>query len=481
MLEAYVHNQLKDLLKASSCPWPHNLTLSRLVARSLRCRDHSFVQLEVGSNDFWWLGLLIPLCFQPKDVALVLSPLLHRHLLHVELPKLSKQGLNLSYSVGSKPPSNQKVWLLDHLGLIKAFQEGALQSKHLIVPEAEVFIDSLREALALVITSEDWEQLRRSQPSLDKNLMQIHHRLSRRLFAHASRVDAHVKMDGTEIVALRNLFGRFGFLPSPWSELLNFQTEEWASWAELDHKSLNWLWHLKPLEPLHSLMGLLTDQSFLLLAGTGQNSLLLSQLDSVDCHLDIKVTLGAHTLQGPISLFVPHKQPLPNTACFAGHLLDQSRRLILGIRGLTILLLDDEQLRLQLTAELAAEFGTRVAHEKTTPATNGVVCCRWSWWLEHKDSMQLPEQLIVAILPFATVEDPLIAARVQALKRNGRDWFRELLLPEALSRLPQAVAPLRVTQGRIAILDGRLRARSWGMQFYRALEPWIALQRLLPN
>ena len=95
--------------------------------------------------------------------------------------------------------------------------------------------------------------------------------------------------------------------------------------------------------------------------------------------------------------------------------------------------------------------------------------------------MQLPEQLIVAILPFATVEDPLIAARVQAFKRNGRDWFRELLLPEALSRLPQAVAPLRVTQGRIAILDGRLRARSWGMQFYRALEPWIALQRLLPN
>ena len=174
MLEALVHNQLKNLLQASVCPWPHNLTLSRLVARSLRCRDHSFLQLEVGSHDFWWLGLLTPLCLQPNDVVLVLSAGLQRHFLQTELPKLNQQGLNLSCSDGPKPSSKQKVWLLDHLGLIKAFREGALKSKHLIVPEAEFFIDSLREALALVITSEDWEQLRRSHPSVDAKLMKIH-------------------------------------------------------------------------------------------------------------------------------------------------------------------------------------------------------------------------------------------------------------------------------------------------------------------
>ena len=481
MLEAFAHNQLKELLQVSSCPWPHNLTLSRFVARSLRCRDNSLVQLEAGSNDYWWLGLLTPLCLQPRDVVLVLPSRLQRHLFQTELPKLSRQGLNFPYSVNSNSPPKSKVWVLDNFGLIQAFQNGALKSKHLIIPHAESFIDSLREALALVITSDDWEKLRRSHPDLDVKLMQLHQRFSRTLFAQASRVDAHVKMEGSEIVALKSLVGLLGFAPYPWSNLLTFRTEEWANWAELDHKSLNWTWHWKPLEPLHYLIGLLTDQSFLLLAGTPQNPFLLSQLDSVACPLDVKVTLGTDVPPEPISLFVPSKQPLPNSACFAEHLLDQSRRLVLGMKGLTILLLDDEQLRLQLTTELAAEFGTRVVHEITMPATNGVVCCRWSWWLAHKDFLPLPEQLIVAILPFASVEDPLIAARVQALKREGRDWFRELLLPEALSRLPQSVAPLRVRKGRMAILDGRLRARSWGLQFYRALEPWIALQRLLPN
>ena len=138
-------------------------------------------------------------------------------------------------------------------------------------------------------------------------------------------------------------------------------------------------------------------------------------------------------------------------------------------------------MRLQLTSELASEFGRRVVHEITSPQSNGVICCRWCWWLSYQDQLPLPTQLIVGVLPFATLEEPLIAARVESLKREGRDWFRELLLPEALRSFSQAVAPLRINRGRVAILDGRLRSRTWGEQFYRALEPWTSLQRLLPG
>ena len=94
---------------------------------------------------------------------------------------------------------------------------------------------------------------------------------------------------------------------------------------------------------------------------------------------------------------------------------------------------------------------------------------------------EVVEQLIVAMLPLASLEAPLTAARVQALKRQGRDWFRELLLPEALAQLPPAVAPLRRNGGRLAILDGRVRSRSWGEQVLATLQPWTPLQRLLPQ
>ena len=145
------------------------------------------------------------------------------------------------------------------------------------------------------------------------------------------------------------------------------------------------------------------------------------------------------------------------------------------------MLLDDQQLRHQLTSELAAEFGRRVIHEACAPEINGVICCRWSWWLQQQQQLPQPEQLIIALLPLASLECPVTAARVEALKREGRDWFRELLLPDALALLAPAVAPIRQSGGRLAILDGRLRRRSWGRQILAKLEPWTALHRLLPD
>jgi ATP-dependent DNA helicase DinG len=43
------------------------------------------------------------------------------------------------------------------------------------------------------------------------------------------------------------------------------------------------------------------------------------------------------------------------------------------------------------------------------------------------------------------------------------------------------VAGVRRSGGRLAILDGRLRGRSWGQAVLGALEPWLNLTRLLPH
>jgi ATP-dependent DNA helicase DinG len=146
-----------------------------------------------------------------------------------------------------------------------------------------------------------------------------------------------------------------------------------------------------------------------------------------------------------------------------------------------VVLLDDEGLRLTLTSALAAEFGSRVGHQLTAPDSNGVICCSWSWWLAHQMRLPLPGQLVAATLPIASLEDPLTAARVAALRIQGRDWFRELLLPEALQRLQLAVAGVRRNSGRLAVLDGRMRRRGWGRSVLEALEPWVALTRLRPD
>ena len=49
------------------------------------------------------------------------------------------------------------------------------------------------------------------------------------------------------------------------------------------------------------------------------------------------------------------------------------------------------------------------------------------------------------------------------------------------SRLQRGLACLRRGGGRAAVLDGRLRGRTWGGQVFRALEPTVPLTRLLPT
>ena len=84
------------------------------------------------------------------------------------------------------------------------------------------------------------------------------------------------------------------------------------------------------------------------------------------------------------------------------------------------------------------------------------------------------------MIPLPALESPWIAARVEMLKHQGLNWFREFLLPEAIAILLKSVAFIRGKDVRVAILDGRMRYRSWGKLIFEALEPWVALERLLP-
>ncbi len=484
MLEASAHNHLKKLFQQDAFEWPHNLTLSRLISRSLRREDRSFIHLDLSALNQSWLGILVPLCLQNCRVALVLTPNQYRQIIKFELPKLQLAGLNFALWEGSTPPTADKNWLLDYSTFWNAYQNGYLFSKQLIIPEAEFLSSRLRDVMTIKILAKHWDNLRRAHPAASETIVRLYQHLTSKLFSEAISTDGVVRINSNEIVALRELLEMLGDCPSPWPRVLESLTQNWVTWAQLDHKLLDWCLYLQPLESVQHLKSLFQRIPFVMIGSSNiQNDFFVNQLESFSGSLDVNVKLGVINTcyQEPIQLFAPRRQPLPNTEFFAKHLLEQSRRLILGRRGVTIICLDDDQLRRRLTSELAAEFGKRVVLESTAPDSNGVICCHSSWWLQFHDYLPVPDQLILAMLPFPSLELPLTAARVEAYKRQGKDWFRSLLLPELLDLLPRMVLPLRKYQGRIAILDGRIRARSWGEKVLRTLEPWTPLERLLPE
>jgi ATP-dependent DNA helicase DinG len=489
MLEASAHQHLKALLLAEgSQRWPHHLTLSRLVGRSLRRGDHTLVRLAAGTDPSWWISLLVPLALSEMPLALVASDRLRQRLLQIEWPRLSAVSLRLPCWQGPAAPTTARLWMLSHRELLQAWRAGQLGERQLVIPEAENLESELRSALAVHLNPLDWDALIRSQPAAEATLIELHQRLGLRILDHPRRLHGLVPLAPEEEAPLRHLLQLLEPLPTPWSEWLAAGGDGWCSWASLDPSTLQWQLHRQPLEPLVNLTGLLQDRGAVLigeLAGArsgGQRAIDLPQAATIlGLNPTVMLDLADPPLSDPLPLYAPLRQPLPNSPHFAEHLLDQCRRLVLGQGGLSVVLLDDDSLRRGLTSALAAEFGSRVGHECTTPESNGVICCRWSWWLENQRRLPLPDQVVVALLPIASLEEPLTAARVNRLRRQGGDWFRELLLPDALNRLQRGVASLRRAGGRLAVLDGRLRGRGWGQQVLSALEPWVQLTRLLPS
>lgn len=485
MLEANAHHQLKQLLRQEGATgWPHHLTLSRLVGRSLRRGDQTLIRLSPGCDPSWLMGLLVPLALSEAAVALVTSPALRQRLLQQELPRLKAVGLSLPCWEGSSAPASARLWLLSHRELVTAWRQNALGDRQVVIPEAEALEGGTREALGTVLETHHWDSLRRSVPAAEASVLALHERLSRRIFSRPANPSQQVALSPEEEAPLGQLLPLLGPLPEPWPRWLESRGPGWASWACVDPQLLQWTLHRQPLEPLEEMVGLLEGRGALLISSLAvgtDTAPWQAARQSLGFRPQVSVTLSDPPLQDPLPVHAPIHQALPNSPGYGTHLLEHSRRLVLGQERLTVVLIDDGPLRLGLSSGLAGEFGSRVVHQTTAPEANGVLCCTWGWWLEHQERLPVPGQIVVALLPIASLEDPLTAARVAALRLQGRDWFRELLLPEALNRVQRAVAGLRRGGGRLALLDGRVRRRGWGRQVLEALEPWVDLPRLLPR
>ncbi len=481
MLEVNSHKHLKKYYQNNLALWPHNLTLTRLVSRSLSRQDNTLIQLSGDSKNSWWPGLLIPLSLHNNNIVLILSERQCRLLFEVELPKLRSSKLGFDYVEGIElTPSDKKIWVLRYQDLVFANEKDLLKNRQLIFPESEFMSTELRESMSITITPKDWEDLIASHSSFEASILAVHERLSRSLFSHSVSSDAVIRIDHRELLALKEILKDDLPLEMPWKRALNAVNNEWVTWAKLDHQKLSWDWYIQPLLPLKTLSGLLSKNTLLMLTNSGQTDSSFLDLNSKEFSFTVKVNLGNKFNQEPVPLFVPKRQPLPNTSYFYSHIIRQCQRLILARNYATIILVDDLQLRLQITSELAAEFGLRVVHEATNIETNGIICCSCNWWIVNQYNLPTPDQLIFPIIPLPTLESPWIAAKVEMLKHQGRDWFREFLFPETINILLKSLAIIRGKGVRVAILDGRIHSRSWGKLIFEALEPWVALERLLP-
>ena len=206
-----------------------------------------------------------------------------------------------------------------------------------------------------------------------------------------------------------------------------------------------------------------------------QNYLKKQNLD-----IDLVINFKSNFIEKKISLYVPPKQILPNNPRFKNIILDKCKKLMIFRRGLTVLLSDDYDLKTTLATELASQHGKNVLLETISTLNNEILCSSYNWWIENSDLMQIPDQIIIPLLPIPNMSEPINLITVSHNKKLAKDWFRDFLLPEAILKLERSISPLRRNAGKLIILDGRANKRKWGRTLTQGIQPSKQIKYMLP-
>jgi len=130
--------------------------------------------------------------------------------------------------------------------------------------------------------------------------------------------------------------------------------------------------------------------------------------------------------------------------------------------------------RLQMTCLVQGEQGKEQLLQRFASEQPAVLLATMGFW----QGVDLPAAAlrVVALdkIPFPPPDDPLLAARAERLDAQGISSFWELSLPTAAIALRQGFGRLirsRRHWGVVAVLDPRMRSKSYGAQLIEALPP----------
>jgi len=441
------------------------------------------------------ISYLTPALLWQGAVVLVIPALGYEDWIHQLIPQLQASlGTSRAVVTGDRFPAEDftglflttpQVWLREQLGISPQNHLGTQTNFPLGVPTLIDGADDLelwaREILTQTWTVGDWDQLLAAYPQQAEMILDVKVRLTKNFFDRPPNPYGCCLLEPPERELIQNLAQK---LPGTSLGVIS-QELDGILWAAIDRQQGYFTLHSTPAEVASSLSKVWQKQPVVFMgramdleveATVYRQNLGLGGLTCLKFPPDSQTEM--------IQLYLPDKLPLPNTPQFQGALEKQVLELLTissSATGLTVILVEDRPLKQQMAAIIAAEFGSRVQMEVIPENPSPILVTGWQFWRESHYKLPAPKLLIMATLPIPSLENPLVAGQVAYYKKQRLDWFRLYLLPTALRELQGAIAPVRLTQGVVAMLDSRVNHRSYGQQVLTALSPFAKINYLDPR
>jgi ATP-dependent DNA helicase DinG len=189
-------------------------------------------------------------------------------------------------------------------------------------------------------------------------------------------------------------------------------------------------------------------------------------------------------------LYVPTSLPEPNSFGYTDAVIDAALPVIEASGGRAFLLCTTlravnraaERLReefdkrkLPFPLMVQGEAGRTELLDRFRAAGNAVLIGSQSFWEGVDVRGEALSLVIIDKLPFAPPDDPVLAARVEAMEKRGLNGFVHHQLPEAIINLKQGAGRLirdESDRGVLMICDPRLISKPYGRRIWQSLPPF---------
>ncbi|WP_237560271.1 ATP-dependent DNA helicase [Ferriphaselus sp. R-1] len=189
-------------------------------------------------------------------------------------------------------------------------------------------------------------------------------------------------------------------------------------------------------------------------------------------------------------LYVPQNLPEPNSEGYTDAVVQAALPLIEASKGRAFLLFTSLRAMQRAYDVLIAEFDRKSLKYPLMMQGDGSRNELLRRFREHGNAVLLGSQsfwegvdvrgealslVIIDKLPFAPPDDPVLAARIAELNKQGRNAFMEYQLPRTVINLKQGAGRLirdEADRGVLMICDRRLISKHYGKRIWQSLPPF---------